>query len=71
LMFPVDYFQWHTAHALILRSRGDESGAKNHAKQALEAASLEKSRFRYHPTVGLVTEKYSDVLQALALYCDA
>lgn len=71
LTFSVDYFRWHATHALILRARGDESGARSHAKQALEAASLKKSRFRYHPTVGLVTEKYSDVLQELAMYCDA
>jgi tetratricopeptide (TPR) repeat protein len=71
LMFPVDHFRWHAAHALILGARGQEPAATTHAKQALEAASRDKSEFRYHPSIGLVTENYTDVLEKLARYCDA
>ena len=71
LTFPVDYFKWNTARALILAARGDSVGATANAKSALEAASREKSGFRHHPSVGLVTEDHRDVLQRLIRYCDA
>jgi tetratricopeptide (TPR) repeat protein len=68
LTFPVDHFRWHAAQALIAAARHDMSAAKAHAKQALEAATRSHSGFRYHPTVGLVTEQYDDLIGKLRIY---
>jgi hypothetical protein len=62
LMFPVDHFLWHAAGALIMASRGDRVGAAPPARSALQAASKDDSGFRYHPSVGLVTEKHRGLL---------
>jgi tetratricopeptide (TPR) repeat protein len=71
LTFPVDHFQWHAALALIAAARGDFLKARDHANQALEAASRDKSGFRYHPDVGLVSDEHSATLQKLRQFCDA
>ena len=65
-MFPVDHFLWHAARALIAASRGDRAGAVPDAQAALHAASKDHSGFRYHPGVGLVTEKHRGLLNDLA-----
>jgi hypothetical protein len=70
LMFPVDHFRWHAARALIASENRDPVAAKAHAQQALQAAALDHSGFRYHPTVGLVTEQYDALVQKLRKYCD-
>jgi tetratricopeptide (TPR) repeat protein len=66
LMFPVDHFLWHAARALIMASRGDRAGAVPHARSALQAASKDDSGFRYHPSVGLVTEEHRGLLEDIA-----
>ena len=66
LMFPVDHFLWHAARALVVVSRGDRTGAGPNARAALEAASKDHSGFRYHPSVGLVTEKHRGLLKDIA-----
>jgi tetratricopeptide (TPR) repeat protein len=63
LMFPVDHFRWHTARCLIAAEAGALGVAKSHAAQALRAADAEHSGFRYHPTVGLVAQRYEQVVQ--------
>jgi tetratricopeptide (TPR) repeat protein len=68
LMFPVDHFRWHAASALIAAETKDFVGAKAHAQDALEAATLDHSGFRYHRTVGLVTDKYDGMIQKLKKY---
>jgi tetratricopeptide (TPR) repeat protein len=60
LTFPVDHFRWHAASALIAAESHDAVAAKSHAQHALNAAALEDSGFRYHPTVGLVTDQYEN-----------
>ena len=65
LTFPVDYFRWCAAAALILADLGEVIEAKHHAKQALEAASQKHSGFRYHPNIGLVGEEYESVYNQL------
>jgi hypothetical protein len=65
-MFPVEHFLWHAARALILSSTGDRAAATADARLALEAAKLDHSGFRYHPTVGLVTEKHRTLLNEIA-----
>jgi tetratricopeptide (TPR) repeat protein len=71
LMFPVDRFRWHAARALIAAEGHDPSVARSHAERALEAAALEHSGFRYHPSVGLVGEQHDYVIRKLEAYRDA
>ena len=68
LAFPADRFRWHAAYALISAERNDAANAKVHAQSALEAAALDHSGFRYHPTVGLVTKQYDEIVQKLKEY---
>ena len=65
-MFPVDRFLWHTAHTLILSATGNSSDASIHAAQALDAASSDKSGFRYHSSLGLVNERHRELIKTLA-----
>ena len=67
-MFAVDRFRWHAAYALIAAERRDLATARAHAQAALEAAAVDHSGFRYHPTVGLVTEQHDGVVQRLKQY---
>ena len=71
LMFPVDHFRWHSAQALIAADLGDVVAARIHGRMALEAASREHSGFRYHPTVGLATDRYDSLLKKLERWSDA
>lgn len=71
LMFPVDYFRWHAAWALIAADVRDAEAAKTHARQALDAAACEHSGFRYHAAVGLVSKRYDAVVKRLEEYCAA
>ena len=71
LMFPVDRFRWHAASALIAMDENDRLPAKAHAERALEATACEHSGFRYHPSVGLVTEQYDSVIRKLEAYSAA
>lgn len=68
LMFPVDHFRWHAACALIAAETHDSVAAKAHAQRALDAAALDHSGFRYHPTIGLVTDQYDGLIQRLKTY---
>jgi tetratricopeptide (TPR) repeat protein len=71
LMFPVDHFRWHAAHALIVAATGETGPVRNHAERALQAASRDQSGFRYHPSVGLVTPQYEAVVKKLKTLCAA
>lgn len=68
LMFPVDHFRWHAAHALMAAAAGEANTARTHAERALEAASRDHSGLRYRPSVGLVTSQYDEVVQKLRRY---
>lgn len=68
LTFPVDHFRWHCARALVAAEENDPSVATTHAERALEAAAIEHSGFRYHPSVGLVGEQYASVIRKLEAY---
>ncbi|MUV14519.1 hypothetical protein [Noviluteimonas gilva] len=70
LMFPVERFEHHAARAIIL-AKSDRAAARLEAKAALEVASEDHSGFRYHPTVGLVSEVHADALSRLRGLCDA
>ena len=58
LAFPVDYFKWFAAKALILND-GDQ------ASKALEAAQVKKSGFSFHQDVGLVGKEYEKTIKQL------
>jgi tetratricopeptide (TPR) repeat protein len=67
--FPVQRYKFHAIRALVSAERGALANAREEAKQALEAAQASDSGFRYHPTIGLVRERSSDMhsrLEALA-----
>jgi tetratricopeptide (TPR) repeat protein len=65
LIFPVDQFRWYAARALIAADTREGEVAEAHAVRALETAAEEHSGFRYHPSVGLVTEQYDEVIEQL------
>ena len=70
LMFPADRFRYHAARALISHKSG-KVGAREEARLALEAAASDHSGFRYHPNVGLVSERHAPALTQLRGLCDA
>jgi tetratricopeptide (TPR) repeat protein len=66
LKFPVDFFRWHAAQALISLWLGDIAAAREHAHTALDAAAKDHSGFRLHASIGLVGKKYEHIRQLLA-----
>jgi tetratricopeptide (TPR) repeat protein len=71
LKFPIDFFLWHAAYALIHLDLGNISEAKKHSTSALEFAKKDHSGFRYHPGVGLVGDKYEDIRDKLVMLVGA
>jgi tetratricopeptide (TPR) repeat protein len=65
LMFPVDHFRWNASLALIAADSGRSENARAHAREAMEAAGRDDSGFRYHPSVGLVGDRYDEVIEKL------
>jgi len=65
LLFPVDHFRWHAARALIAAAARETGVANVHSRRALEAAEREHSGFRHHPSVGLVTEQFDEIVKRL------
>ena len=63
--FPVEFFRWHAAFALIADAQGLRDHAAKSAAKALEAADLTDSGFRYHPGVGLVGARYDELKHKL------
>jgi tetratricopeptide (TPR) repeat protein len=57
LTFPVQYYKWYGALALIADAQGRRSEAQAAARQALNAANMTHSGFRHHPDVGLVADR--------------
>lgn len=71
LVFPVERFRWHAAHALIADDSQDPDVAKVHAEQALGEAEHHHSGLRYHPTVGLVTPEHDAIVEKLEALCSS
>ncbi len=65
IRFPIDRFMWHASFALISSELGNESVAKEHAKQAVAAAEARKTGFRYHQNLGLVGKEHKPVVKTL------
>jgi hypothetical protein len=63
LSFPVDRFLWNSVNAIILSETGQQNEARVAALAALEAAGMQDSGLRDHPSIGLVGSEYDDVLQ--------
>jgi len=57
LMFPIDYYRYHTVLAVIEWQNENIDNAKSHVAQAKKVATQKHSGFRYHPSVGLIKEK--------------
>ncbi len=65
LPFPVDKFRWHASKALIAAAQNGDAEARTHARQALDAAQVRKSGFRYHQNIGLVGKEHQAVIKRL------
>jgi len=65
LMFPVDHFKWNACQALLAKAQDQVPEATRYASAALDAAQKTSSGFQYHPTIGLVSNEYSEVLERL------
>ncbi|MCM2311271.1 MAG: hypothetical protein NDI84_07700 [Steroidobacteraceae bacterium] len=69
--FPVQKFRYNAIRALLCRYFGHHDDARFYARSALEAASVLHSGFRYHAGLGLVGDKYADLLAQLKNLTDA
>ena len=65
LTFPIDHFRFHAALAIFERGLGNEEEASKQAGLALDAAQIKKSGFSFHQKLGLVGEKYADIVGKL------
>lgn len=65
LVWPVAVFKMAAIRAMVANARGDHQSAAARAREALDAAHLEKSPFRYHRELGLVGEKYRRMIDLL------
>lgn len=65
--FPVQSYRLQGIRAVILAERGEAEAAKREAVAGIQAASLQHSGMRHHPSVGLVREDGSRTSTRLAL----
>ncbi len=65
LTFPVEHFLWNAINALIAKQMLRLEESREFALCAMQAANTQHSGFRYHPDVGLVSDKYSDLLERI------
>ncbi|MGB4101434.1 MAG: hypothetical protein WBK91_05965 [Alphaproteobacteria bacterium] len=63
LTFPVEHFLWNAINATIAKQSLQLGESREFALCAMQAAHVQHSGFRYHPDVGLVSDKYSDLLE--------
>ena len=71
IAFPVEEFKWNAAQALIAAAQKREAEAYEFAKCAFDAASKDRTGFRHHRKLGLVSGEYADALRQLRAYCDS
>ena len=55
--FPIGQYQASGARAILSWIRGDHKDAQRYARDAINAAAMTESRFRYHRDLGLVGEQ--------------
>ncbi len=58
LTFPLDFFKWHAAKAIINKD-------KIEAYKALNVAKIKKSSFPFHQNLGLVGKEYKSTVKQL------
>jgi len=68
LTFPVEHFMWNAAQAIIAHNVGEQARAREFAAAGIQAASSDHSGFRYHPQLGLFSEKQTEMLSLLKGY---
>ena len=66
IAFPVQVFKAAAIRAFVARERQSQAQASQFAVEALRAAGVEESEFRYHRTLGLVGPEYEHVIEQLA-----
>ena len=64
-VFPYQRFEESAYRAFIAADLGEPVAARASARAALEAATLQRSPFTRHPTVGLVGERYAEWIERL------
>ncbi len=69
--FPASEYRHATIRALTCDASGDITGARWHARRALEAAGKTESPFRYHRKLGLVRFVDPEVMDRLRELCAA
>ena len=67
--FPVDFFRWNAAQALIAASAGRTNACYPFARAALDAAERQSSGFSHHPDVGLVSNSLSGIVAEMRRLC--
>ena len=65
IALPVDEFMFHAANALIASEQRRMESASDHARNAIEAAGITKTGFRYHQSIGLVGNEHKSTIKRL------
>jgi len=65
LVFIIDEFRWNFAKAILVYNQGNSLEATKYALKAIELSKIEKSGFKYHPSIGLVDKKYNYIIRIL------
>jgi hypothetical protein len=65
IAFPVQSFKAAVVRAVIAECRGETRAAAHYAREALSAAELRESQFRYHRQLGLVGPEYAVIMKRL------
>ncbi|MGL1888670.1 MAG: hypothetical protein OCD76_19310 [Reichenbachiella sp.] len=60
--WPIHLFKWHAAKAIFHQD-------KNYAIAALEAARIDRSKFKFHRKLGIVGEEHKDMVKQLYDMC--
>lgn len=69
--FPADVYEESGIRAIIAAHKRENEKARKLATEAVTAASLAHSGFRYHPTVGLVRNKETPFYKSIAAIAQA
>jgi len=65
MLFPVDFFKWHAAKAIVAADQDQPDRASKQAAEALRQAERTFSGFESHPTSGLVKNRFNELKEAL------
>jgi tetratricopeptide (TPR) repeat protein len=65
IAFPVQVFKAAAIRSFVAAFRRDHIGASRYATEALQAAQLTESPFRYHRSLGLVEDAYQSIVERL------